>query len=61
MIKLHYKIIPGVDTSYYACHTHVHEECLKHHGHKGYPGVTPGTCSAVGERAKVILVWVRAS
>ena len=34
--------------------------CLKHQGHKGDPGVTPGTCGAVGERAQVILVWVRA-
>ena len=34
--------------------------CPKHQGHKGDPGVTPGTCGAVGERAQVILVWVRA-
>jgi hypothetical protein len=32
----------------------------KHHGHKGDPGVTPGTCGVVGERAQMILVWVRA-
>ena len=32
---------------------------LKHHGHKGDPGVTPGTCGADGEKAQVILVWVR--
>ena len=42
------------------CHAPLHEECPKHHGHKGGPGVTPGTCGAVGERAQVILVWVRA-
>ena len=36
------------------------EECPQHHGHKGDPGVTPGTCGAIGERAQVILVWVRA-
>ena len=36
------------------------EECSQHHGHKGDPGVTPGTCGAIGERAQVILVWVRA-
>jgi hypothetical protein len=36
------------------------EECPKHHGHKGDPRMTPGTCSAVGERAQVIMVWVRA-
>ena len=35
-------------------------ECSKHHGHKGDPGVTPGTCGTVGERAQVILEWVRA-
>jgi hypothetical protein len=34
--------------------------CPKHHGHKGDPGVTPGTCGAVDEKAQVILVWVRA-
>ena len=34
--------------------------CPKHHGHKGDPGVTPGTCGAGGEKAQVILVWVRA-
>ena len=36
------------------------EECPQHHGHKRNPGVTPGTCGAIGERAQVILVWVRA-
>ena len=36
------------------------KECPKHHGHKGDPGVTPGTCGAGGEKAQVILVWVRA-
>ena len=35
--------------------------CLKDHGHKGDPGVTPGTCGADGENAQVFLVWVRAS
>ena len=40
--------------------TLLHEECLQHHGHKGDPGVTLGTCSAIGERAQVILMWVRA-
>jgi hypothetical protein len=34
--------------------------CSKHHGHKGDPGVTPGTCGTGGEKAQVILVWVRA-
>jgi hypothetical protein len=38
----------------------LHKECPKHHWHKGDPGVTPGTCGADGERAQVILVWVRA-
>ena len=33
---------------------------MQHHGHKGDPGVTPGTCGSIGERAQVILVWVRA-
>jgi hypothetical protein len=30
----------------------------QHHEHKGDPGVTPGTCGAIGERDQVILVWV---
>ena len=38
----------------------LHKECPQHHGHKGDPIVTPGTCDAVGERAQVILVWVKA-
>ena len=42
------------------CHTPLHEECMKHHGHKGKPRVTPNTYGAVGERAQMILVWVMA-
>ena len=42
------------------CHAPLHEECPQHHGHKGDPRVTPGTCCAIGERAQVILVWVKA-
>ena len=33
--------------------------CPKHHGHKGDPGVTPGTCGAGGERAQVVESWGR--
>ena len=40
------------------CRAPLHEECPKHHGHKGDPGVTPETCGVVGKRAQVILVWV---
>ena len=36
------------------------EECPQHHGHKGNPELTPGTCGAIGERTQVILVWMRA-
>ena len=43
------------------CRAPLLEECPQHHGHKGDPGVTPGTCGAIGERAQVILVWVRSS
>jgi hypothetical protein len=42
------------------CCAPLHEECPKHHGHKGDPGMIPKTCVAVGERAQVNLVWVRA-
>ena len=42
------------------CHAPLLEECPQHHGHKKDPGVTPETCGAIGERAQVILVWVRA-
>ena len=42
------------------CRAALHEECLQHHGHKRDPRVTPGTCGASGERAQVILMWVRA-
>ena len=30
------------------CRTPLYEECPKHHGHKGDPGVTLGTCGAIG-------------
>ena len=43
------------------CRTSIHEKCPKHHGHKEDPGLTPGSCGAVGERAQMILVWVRAT
>ena len=46
--------------AYQICRATLHEECPQRHGHKGDPGVIPGTCGAVGERAQVILVWVRA-
>ena len=36
------------------CRTPLHEECMKHHGHKGDLGVTPGTCGAIGGRAPAI-------
>ena len=35
-------------------------ECPQHHGHKGESRVTPMTCGVIGERAQVILVWLRA-
>ena len=38
------------------CSAPLLEECPQHHGHKGDPGVTPGTCGTIGERAQVILV-----
>ena len=46
-------------TWHMGCRTPLHEECLQHHGHKGDPRVTLGTCDAIGERAQVILVTVR--
>jgi hypothetical protein len=42
------------------CRAPLHEECQQHHGHKGDPRVTPGTCGAIGERDQVIQMWVRA-
>jgi hypothetical protein len=42
------------------CRAPLHKGCPKHQGHKGDPGMTPGTCGAGGEKAQVILVWVRA-
>jgi hypothetical protein len=38
------------------CRAPLHEEYPQHHGHKGDPGVTPGTCGTIGERAQVVLV-----
>ena len=42
------------------CRAPLLEECPQHHGHKGDPRVTLETCGAIGERAQVIFVWVRA-
>jgi hypothetical protein len=42
---------------YAECHAPLQKGCPKHHGHKGDPGVTPGTCGAGGEKVQVILVW----
>jgi hypothetical protein len=42
------------------CYAPFHMESPKHHGHKASPGVTHVICGAVGERAAVILMWVRA-
>ena len=41
------------------CRAPLHEECLKHHGYKGDPGVTAETCGAIGGRVQMILVWMR--
>jgi hypothetical protein len=51
----------GIDSVWWGeCCAPLHKGCLKQQGHKGDPGVTPGTCGAGGEKAQVILVWVRA-
>ena len=41
----------SIDTSNIMCLAPLHEECPKHHGHKGDPEVTPKTCGAVGREA----------
>ena len=56
----HFGLHQEKNDSDHGCRAPLHEECPKHRGHKGDPGVTPETCGAVGERAQVILVWVRA-
>ena len=38
----------------------LYEECTKPHGHMGNLGVTPGICGDVGERAQLIMKWVKA-
>jgi hypothetical protein len=40
---------------YIMCRKPRHEECSQHYRHMGDPGVTYGTCGAIGKRAKVIL------
>ena len=42
------------------CRASLQEECPKYHGHKRDPEVTPGIFGAGGERAQMILVWIRA-
>ena len=44
------------DIGEFLCPAPLLEECPQHHGHKRNPGVTPGTCGTIGERAQVILV-----
>ena len=39
------------------CRALFHEE---HHGHKEDPGVTLGTCGAIGKKIQMTRVWVRA-
>ena len=45
---------------FYHCRASFNEECPQHHGHKGDPKVISGTYGAVGEKAQVIILWLRA-
>ena len=42
------------------CSTPLHEKCLQHHGQKGNLRVMHKFRGAIGDRAQVVLVWVRA-
>ena len=42
------------------CRAPLLEKYSQHHGNKGDPEVSPRTCGAIGKRAQVILVLVRA-
>ena len=57
--KTHHNGFKLANTLQWQCRAPLHE-CPKHHGHKGDLEMTPKTCGAVGERAQVILVWVKA-
>ena len=59
IISDYQQLIYNTPLGYNLCRTPFLKECPQHHGHKKDPGVTPGTCGAIGERAQVILVWVR--
>ena len=54
------QILNAIGVRARSCRAPLHKEYPKHHGHKGDPRVTPGTCGTVGERAQGILVWMRA-
>ena len=54
------RLLQDAPVAHHRCRAPLLEECPQHHGHKGDPEVTPGTCGAIGEKAQVILVWVRA-
>ena len=60
MVPFHGHIFLRMQNFKHVCRAPLHNECPKHHGHKGDPGVTPGTCGADGEKAQMIRVWVRA-
>ena len=49
-------VVSGATAKEPECRAPLLEECPQHHGHKGDPRVTPGTCGTIGERAQVILV-----
>ena len=52
--------ILGTYGACFMCCAPFHKDFPKHHGQKGDPGVILGTCDADGEKAQVILVWLRA-
>jgi hypothetical protein len=45
-------------TIVHLCLAPLHEDYLEHHAYKGDPIMSPVTCSAIGEKAHLILMWV---
>jgi hypothetical protein len=53
------EVFCGISTSESQCYAPLHEECPKYHGHKEDLGMTLKICGASGEKAQMILVWVK--
>ena len=60
LFYVYFVVILVAKKPWICCRASLHKECPNHLRHKGNSRVTSGTCGTNGEKAQVILVWVRA-